>query len=88
MNVGNTLAAALSLCNSEALPTENISSYLSQVALKKLSCEHEFKFSDKEFLVYVWLKGSFLRHHRQTELGDVTWYWIIVCRKHTTGLSL
>lgn len=35
MNVGNKLAAALSLCNSEALPSENISSYLSQVALKK-----------------------------------------------------
>lgn len=32
MNVGNRLAAALSLCNSEVLPTENISSYLSQVA--------------------------------------------------------
>lgn len=35
MNVGNRLAAALSLCNSEALPTENISAYVSQVAFKK-----------------------------------------------------
>lgn len=35
MNVGNRLATALGLCNSEALPTENISSYLSQVALNK-----------------------------------------------------
>lgn len=35
MNVGNRLAAALSLCNSEALLTENISAYMSQVALKK-----------------------------------------------------
>lgn len=35
MNVGNRLAAAPSLCNSEALLTENISTYMSQVALKR-----------------------------------------------------
>lgn len=34
MNKGNKLVAALSLCNRDAHPTENISAYLCQVALK------------------------------------------------------